>query len=270
MTGIIFFETLRRSWKQILYWGVGIGLYGIFPFLMIPDQDGLDSYAEIVDTLDPALLRAFGIGGDLSFATPEGFIGYSFFSYMLLIFAIFAVIAGLNVSVNEEEGGMMDMLLSLPIPRWTVIMEKLLAYAVMLLGILLVGLGGLFIGNQIASEALQVSNASLVEGMLNIFPGALFILSLTTFMGAIIGRRTIVMAVAGVFVVGSYLIDMIGRAADTQVTDALRQLSIFAHYDGANVLANGIAVGGALGILALAVILSGIATQRFQQRDIAV
>jgi len=270
MNGVIFLETLRRSWKQIFYWGIGIGLYGIFPFSMIPDQEGLDTYGDMVDTLDPALLRAFGIGGDVSFATPEGFIGYSFFGYMLLILAIFAVIAGLNVSVNEEEGGMMDMLLSLPVPRWVVIVEKLLAYTVMVVGILALGFVGLVIGNQMASDVLRVSTGALFEGVVNILPGTVFILCFTTLVGTIVGRRSTVMAIAGLFVVGSYLVDMIGRAADTEATNVLREFSIFAHYDGGAVLANGIAVGATLVIIALALIFSVASTQLFQQRDIAV
>lgn len=270
MNGVIFMEILRRSWRQILYWGIGLGLYAIFPFLIIPDQAGLEGYAEVTDTLDPALLRAFGIGDGTSLGTPEGFVGYSFFGFALLILSVFAVIAGLNVSANEEEAGIMDMVLSLPVPRWVVIVEKLLAYTTMIIGILLLSLAGLLVGNALAAPDMQLETSILIEGIINVLPGTLFVLVFTAFVGTLMRRRATAMAIAGVFVVGSYLLDSIGRAANAEVTDALRQLSIFAHYDGSNVLSQGMAVGAALVIVVLAVVLSGATMQLFQRRDIAV
>ena len=46
MTGTVFVETLRRSWRQMIYWGLGLFIWGVYPFVMIPDQAGLDGYAE--------------------------------------------------------------------------------------------------------------------------------------------------------------------------------------------------------------------------------
>ncbi|MEQ8672964.1 MAG: ABC transporter permease subunit [Aggregatilineales bacterium] len=270
MTGMIFLETLRRHWKQILWWGGGLGIYAIYPFVVIPDQSGLEGYADLLDSFDPAMMRAVGITDATSFTTPEGFIGYAFFGFALLVMSVYAVMAGLNITANEEDRGIMDMFLSLPIPRWQVIIEKVLAYSVIIIAICGFAFGGLLIGRQLGSETFDLAVDKLLIGTINIIPGTIFVLGFTTFVGVLVRRRTTAMAISGVFVVGSYLLDTIGRAANSETSDAVRQLSIFAHYNGTTVLTDGIALGGALAILSLAVILCGASTQLFERRDIAV
>lgn len=271
MTGAIFFETLRRSWRQPLYWGAGLMIWALYPFFMIPNNEqGLDQYVELLDDLPEGLLAAVGINGAESLSTPEGFVGYAFFGYILLILSVFAVIAGLNVSANEEEQGIMDMQLSLPVARWRVITEKLLAYSFMLVVIALLGFIGLLIGDAVAPVEIDLSVGRYLEGALNILPGALAILTLTAFLGAVLRRRSTAMAVAGVYVVVAYLLDAVANAANSDFMDALRQFSVFSHYEGTTVLQTGLDAGNVVLLLAFALVLGVGANWFFQRRDIAV
>ena len=86
--------------------------------------------------MPPLLLQAFGMTDAAQLATPAGFLDFGFFSYMMLVLAAYAVIAGLSVTANEEDRGIMDVLLSLPIPRWRLVVERFLAYALILVLIL--------------------------------------------------------------------------------------------------------------------------------------
>ena len=197
----------------------------------------------LVETMDANLLRAFGIDGAASLSTPEGFVGYAYFGYALLILAIFAVIAGLNITSSEEDSGIMDMVLALPIARWKIVVEKILAYSVMIVGITAFGFIGLLAGNQMASADLRVDTMALVEGSFNIVPGTLLILTLTAFVGTLVRRRIVATSIAGGFVAFSFLLDAVGKAANSDVADSIRQISVFAHYDGSNILLNGLAWG---------------------------
>ncbi|MFW5708998.1 MAG: ABC transporter permease subunit [Chloroflexota bacterium] len=270
MGGVIFLETLRRSWRQIFYWGIGLFIWALYPFLMLPDMEALDSYAELVEDLPPALVSAIGMSSAAQFATPEGFIGYAYFGFLLLILSVFGVIAGLNVTANEEEGGEMDILLSTPVPRWRVIIEKLAAYSVMVVGITVIGHAGLMVGKAIAPVDFNITDGRLLEGSLNLIPGTLLVIAVTAFLGTLLRRRSTAMAAAGVFVVASYLLDLIGRAANTDVADVIRQVSLFAHYDGTNILSTGLVFGSVALLVGVAALLSGLAVRLFQQRDIAV
>lgn len=269
MIGSVFVETLRRSWKQIIYWGLGFGIYAIYPFLMVPDEESLESFKEITEGFNPEFLAAFGIDST-SFSSVAGLVGYSFFGYLLLMISIFSVIAGLNISANDEDNGIMDMVLSLPVKRWQVIVEKLAAYTVMLIGILVIAFVGLMIGRSMSTLEVDITIGRFVEGLLNVLPGAILVMCFTAFIGTLVRRRSLAVAIAGSFVVVSYLLDGIGRAANSDIADAIRQASIFAHYDGTKILETGIAWGTAAALLTIAVLLAAGAVQLFKRRDIAV
>ena len=269
MNGIIFFETIRRSWRQVFYWGVSIALYGALMYFMF-DNNGLEGYGDLTETLGEEVTRAFGIGGEASLGTTEGFIGYAFFSYMLLILSVYMVMAGLNVTSVEEENGEMDLLLSLPIPRWRVVLEKCLAYSVLVIGIIGIGLIGLLVGDEYGRLTSNVTLSDYLEGALNMIPGSVLVLAFTAFVATLVKRRTTAAAIAGGFVVVSYITDIVTNVINTDASEAFSQLSIFTHYSGGSVLVNGMSWGGAIGMLIIAVILVGLAMQLFTRRDIAV
>lgn len=270
MRGVIFLETLRRSWRQILYWGLGLMIWASFPFTVAPDEEALAGYAELIEEMPPALVSAFGLGDAGSLGTVEGFVGYSYFGYLLLIMSVFAVIAGLNVSANEEEGGMLDVMLALPLPRWRVIVEKVAAYSLMAGGIVGVGFLGLLLGDALLLPDYDVEPGRYLVGSLGVLPGTLFVLMMTAFLGTVLRRRATTMAAAGGLVAGLFMFDMVGRAAQSDAMDTLRQVSYFAHYTGAEVLRDGMTVGGLLAVLLVAVALFVASIVTFQRREIAL
>ena len=271
MAGAVFLETLRRSWKQILYWGLGLSIYAAYPFLMLPDDVAdMQSFEDMVGAFDEGMLRAFGISDATMLSTPEGLIGYSFFGFLLLIMSIYAAIAGLNVTANEEDSGIMNVMLSLPINRWQIVVEKLLAYTVMLFGICGFMWLGLMAGHQFASIELSLSGADYAEGILNVIPGTLLVMCFTAFVATVLKQRTFAIALAGVFVAVSYVIDMIGRAANSEVADAVREISIFSHYNGSEILIAGISAVSFLVIGVIALMLAGGAVVAFERREIIV
>lgn len=270
MGGVVFAETLRRSWRQVIYWGIGLFVWALYPFIMLPDMDALADYADLVEELPPALVSAIGMQDAASFGTPEGFVGYAYFGFLLLILSVFGVIAGLNVSANEEESGALDVMLSLPVPRWRVIVEKVAAYSLMAVGIVLVGHIGLMVGDSIATIEMNIDAMRYLEGSLSLLPGTWFVIVVTAFLGTVIRRRSTAMAVAGGFVTASYMLDMVGRAAQSDVADAIRQVSYFAHYNGSEVLSEGLAIGSIVLVLAVSVILFLSSLQLFERREIAL
>lgn len=266
MSGVIFFETIRRNWRQVAYWGIGIALYGILMYFMF-DSEGLEGYGNLTESLGEEVTRAMGIS-DLS--SPEGFLGYAFFGYILLVLAVYMVISGLNVTAVEEENGEMDLLLSLPVPRWKVVLEKVLAYIVLLLGILGIGFIAVLIGDEFGQLDTGISFSRYLEAMINVIPGAMLILTVTVFAGTLVKRRATAVAIAGVFVVASYLLDLVANLINTDASDAFGQLSIFRHYGGNDILRTGIDGGSAIAMVAIAITLTIGAIGLFNRRDVAV
>ena len=115
MTGAVFKETLSRGWRGMLWWGLGLGSLAFISIIIIPDVNALEQMATLMESLPPFLVQALG-GGDISFmATPEGYLAVQYFSIALLFFAVYAVVSGLNVTSNDEERGILDVFMSLPL-----------------------------------------------------------------------------------------------------------------------------------------------------------
>jgi hypothetical protein len=62
MNGTLFIETLPRSWRGTLYWGIAVGLYGFFISNFIQDAAVLKKYAQVAKSFPPQLLQRFGGG----------------------------------------------------------------------------------------------------------------------------------------------------------------------------------------------------------------
>lgn len=270
MTGTIVYETLRRNWRKTLYWGLGFLLYAIYPYFIVQDQEALSAYADVAARME-SIMSAFGVEDAGYLATPEGFIGYAYFSFMLLIFAVFAVLAGLDITANDEDTGIMDMFMGLPVPRWRLVVEKLTAYSMMIVAISLAGFAGLMIGKPIASSsvAAEIANTRLLEGAVNLIPGTLLMLSFTALVSVIVRRKSMAAGITGAFVIVSYLADTIGRAAGGDIAETVRQFSFFAYYEGTTILSTGLVASSVLGLLAVAALFAGGTVWFFQRRDIA-
>src|SRR5262249_14761865 len=150
---------------------------GLMVAAMVPDADMLKSFAKIMQAMPPSMLQMFGEDA-ASVATPEGFLNAIFFSYALLILAGYAVIAGLNVTANEEDSKVLDVHLSLPIPRWRLVLERFLAYTVITVGVVALTYAGLWFALKLA-PAMTVDQGKLLQATLNLLPSTLLVLALT-------------------------------------------------------------------------------------------
>jgi ABC-2 type transport system permease protein len=269
MNGPVFFETLRRSWKGMVYWGVGLGLMAWLQTIIVPDVEALKKMADLMESLPPFLLQAFGTTDITFMTTPEGYMTLQWFSWIVLILAVYAVLSGLNVTANEEERGTMDILLSMPIPRWRVVVEKSLAYTVLIAGIIVLNFLGLWLG-VIMTPALSMDTGKLAASTFNMFPPVVLILAFTVLMGTLARRRSVAAALAAVFVVASYFVDTLGKAASETVMNTVRAVSFYSYYDPVTVMQNGLPWANVIGLLVVAVLLVFGAVWAFQRRDINI
>lgn len=269
MTGSIFSETLRRNWRQILWWGLGIGFLGLAIALIVPSSDMLKDFARALQTMPPSMLAMFGGEDAVSAATPEGFLNLIFFSYALLILAGYAVMAGLNVTANEEDGKIMDVLLSLPVPRWRLVLEKLLAYAVIVVGIVLLTFAGLWLGLQM-TPTLAIDQGRLLETTMNLLPSTLLMLALTVLLTSLMRSKNAAAAIATIVIVGSYFVDSIGRQASASFANGLRLLSFYSYYDSTTVIRHGLNWSNVLVLAAVTAVLAAGGMWLFQRRNIGL
>lgn len=268
MNGAVFAETLRRNWKAALIWGAGLAVYGLYAAVLVPDLEGLGRYVEIFEALPGALMSVFGFSDARVMATPEGFIGL-YLLYSLLILAVYAVLSGLSITANDEETGIMDMVLSLPLPRARMMAEKYAAYSLLLLVICLLAGVGMIVGDALNNN-IQVSAVNLLLGNLAIVPSAMVVMAVTALLGAVVRRRGTAATLAGVFVAVSFFLDNLARSVQNDLAQAARSMSFFRHANVTEALFGGLALGSAVVLLmaALAALAAGI--MAYQRRDVRI
>jgi ABC-2 type transport system permease protein len=269
MSGAIFKHTLERNWRAMLAWGVGIGLIGFLQAALLLNVDALQQMADLIETLPPVLIQAFGGEDVAALATPEGYLSFRYFGFILIIFTVYALDAGLNVTAAEEDKGIMDVLLSLPLPRWRLVIEKFLAYMLLICGIVILSYIGLWLGVE-SVPTLEIDPLKLLRGSVNILPATLLMLAATTLIAALVRRRGIAGAAATIFLVGSFFLDFLGNAVSETFVNTLSRLSFFTYYGGSDVIRHGLAWGNIALLLATTVILIVVAVWAFERRDIGV
>lgn len=268
MSGVVFWNTLKSHWRGALYWGIGMGLLAYYILVIIPDVDALNQYAEMAATLPPVLMQMLGVSDSATLLAPEGFIGFGFFGYALLILAAYAVIAGLNVTANEEDEGILDIVLSLPLARWRLVVEKFAAHLVLTLGIVLMAILGMWLGVQ--QSVLDLNMARLVEATLNMLPGILFMIALTVFISVLVRRKAVAIGIVAGIIAASYFLDFIGKAVTNDIVQVVQKLSFYTYYDSAGVITHGLNAGNVALLLALTVILMAGALWFFNRRDVGL
>ena len=269
MAWAIFFGTLRRGWRTMLYWGIGMGLIAALQVISVPDVNGMKATAEALSKMPPFIVQMVG-GGDLTFlASPAGYLNNQYYSIALVIFGIYAILIGLNITANEEYKGIMDLLLSLPVPRWRVVLEKFLAYAVMITGVIIISTLCLMLSIQL-TPSVTIDNSIVIESSFSIFPATLVMLAFTAFVAVLVRRRRQATTIAVVFLISSWFIDIMGRTVTTSFMSTARVISFYAYYDTAQVMQHGLALGNIIVLMVATVTLLTGTLWAFQRRNISV
>ena len=230
MSGIVIGNTLRTSWKQILYWGLGLGVLGLYIDFIASSPDIISGYADLFKSMPPALLQAFGASDVALFTSAEGWIVSIFVSEAAIFLSIFAVMAGLNITANDEQSGVMDVILSLPISRSAYILERWIGYALIGLGIVvlcaLITVGG------IVGMSIDAPTDVIFKSIFNLYPGTLLTMTVTCLFTTVLRRRAVAIGASAAFVVVSYVFNVIGAAAGGAIADLMESVSYFSYING--------------------------------------
>lgn len=268
MTGAIFIETFKQNWKQMAGWGVGLSALAVLVVVMVPLFD-MQDMKSLLESFPPFILALVGVGQDLEiFATNEGFVAIGFFGKSALIFAVYPVVMGMRITADEEDKGIMDVLLSLPVQRGQVLVEKFLAHCVSIVGVVILIYAGVALGASLGGVDLDVGR--LTEVTFYLVPLMVFVMAATMFVAAIMRRRMAAMGAITAFVVASYMLHTIGLAAEGTVAEPLGGVSFFAYYNAGDILREGFIWPHIAGYVGVSVALLLAAVYRYQGRDVGI
>ena len=268
MLGSVFLETLKQTWKPMVYWGLGLAAMALLVVLMVPLFD-MQSVATLLESFPPVILAMVGIGDDLAiFTTNEGFVAVGFFGKSALIFAVYPVVMGMRISANEEDDGTSDVLLSLPISRAQVMVEKFAAYALTIVGVVVLIYLGLYVGVALGGVDMVVTR--LAEVTFYLIPLMIFIMAATMLIAVLARRRTVTLGLVTAFVIISYMLQTIGAAAEGTVAETVGAISFLTYYNAGEILSQGFIWPHIAGLAGLSALMLLAALYRYEQREIAV
>src|SRR5256885_7741745 len=258
----IYLKTLREFRIAILGWGVGMGLLMYVVLAAVPSLIATPAARASVVSLGGTFAW---IAEPIALDTPGGYVTWKY-GLTLLIIAIWPLIACSRLLRGEEERGSLDALLSLPRGRVRVVLEKLAAVWTALLGIgLLIALLA-FAGGKTASADFGLGDALLfglnVALICGVFGSIALLLSQFT------QERGTAAGLTGGLLLIFIVLDMVHRVIPN--TEWISRLSPIYYYNLNKPLVPGYGInaGALLVLLALSMILSGVAIWLFVRRDI--
>jgi len=264
MLSNVFLKTLRDWRRAMLWWCIGLAALALWVIVLYPTLGDSGMYEDLVEQLSSSY-AAFIDVEDLGSA--EGYLQSEVFFFMApLLLLVLTVGFGGGTIIREEERGTLDLLMSTPLPRWRLVIEKSAAMVIITVVAALALWLGLAIGASIAGVDISVGRmlqASLSCVLLGLVFGAL---ALT--IACISGKRGLSIGVAAGLGVVTFFLN--GFGASIEMLEPYRKLSPFYYYSAAEPLMNGLSLGHAAVLLGLIVLLLGVALVAFERRDLAV
>lgn len=131
-------RTIRDLRWQVVGYGLGLASMCMLIVFIYPSYRRQLADFQIPEALKPLL-------GGGNYGTAAGFLTVEFFSWGPLLGIVFAIRAGTALLGGEETNTTLDLLLSLPISRTRLLLEKLSGFAIAAVVLtMLVNLGWLF------------------------------------------------------------------------------------------------------------------------------
>jgi len=262
----IILKTLRDRRRSLLFWAIGLILLALILisfFPVIRDSPFIGDYLESF----PEEFLALFAGEVTDYTSPEGYLnGEMFFLMYPLLMLIFAIGFGSGAIAGEEEKGTLDLLLSNPLNRWHLVLDKFIAMLICTLLLSIVFWAALAAGGAVIDMGLNLARLAAV-----CFSGFLLAMTFGTIalaIGCARGKHGLSIGVGGALGVYAYFLNALAPLIEW--LEPFQVASPFYYYIEANPLSNGLDPFHAAVLIGLTLIFLGIAIITFGRRDLAV
>ncbi|MEU4058552.1 MULTISPECIES: ABC transporter permease subunit [Rhodococcus] len=258
-------KTLWDQRRSLPAWAVGLSLLVAMYVAIWPSVRDQPSISGFIEQMPKAMQALFVMSGaDMS--TPVGYIQVELLAFMgPMLLLIYAVATGAAAVAGEEERRTLDLLLSSPISRGRIFVEKFVA---MTIGIALLGAVtgvALVCEGRVADMVLPVGNVAATMVHLSLL--ALVYGTFAAALGTLTGRAVVSRAVPAVAAVLAYIVNGLGQIVSW--LEPWQKISPFYQYAGHDPLRTGLSVPAILvsaGTVTLTVL---VALWGFRRRDIS-
>ena len=262
----VFLKSLRDLRRSFAWWAVGLVGYVALIVSVYPTIRDNPDLNKLVESYPEALKAFIAFGGQFDFTSAAGYLGSELFSFMIpALFLVATVGNGAGSIAGEEERGTLDLLLSAPLSRTRIAVEKLAAMCAEAAGLGLVlwlalWIGALVFGMDIS--AAHLGAAVIVLVLLAIAYGAVaFMLAAAT------GKKALAVGGTVALAVGAYLVNSLASLVDA--LEPFQKATPFYHYAAGDPLHNGLDPWNTLYLFAVGAVAAVVGVALFARRDVA-
>ncbi|MFO8114679.1 MAG: ABC transporter permease subunit [Halorubrum sp.] len=222
----------RRRLRGAAILTAGVGAYAGFIIWYFSVLEGVD-YEDVLQDLPPAMVEAFGIE---NLSTIEGFLGAQVFNFVWLLGLglYFAYVAGGTVA-RDIETERMDLLLSFPVTRSRLLVEKFAALLVPIIAVNALGGPIIYLFVVAVGETLPLDHLFLAH-LLSV-PFLLVCAGIGLVFSVAVDRAAIAERGAAGVVFLLYLVESVVGGADAY--DWIQYLSPTQYYEPTPILIDG-------------------------------
>lgn len=262
----VFVKSLRDLRRSFAWWTVGLTGYVALIASVYPTVRDNPDLEKLVQSYPEALKAFIAFGGQFDFTSAPGYLGSELFSFMMpALFLVASVGHGAGTLAGEEERGTIDLLLSAPLSRTRIALEKLAAMCVELVGLGLV----LWLALWVAAKtfSMDVSGANLGAATALLVALALAYGAIAFMVAAGTGRKTLAIGMTVALAVTAYLVDSL--ASLVEVLQPFQKATPFYHYAAADPLHEGLDPWHTLFLVAVGAVAAAVGVLLFERRDLA-
>lgn len=262
----IFLKTLKEKRFTLLWWSFGIITLDLMILAFYPSIANNPQFNQILLTLPPALFKAF-MGNITDITSVEGYLNSKLlFLMMPFIFLAFNMFFGSESIAREEKRCTLDLLLSTPITRWRILVEK---FGSMIVLNIILGLAvfiSLWLGAVIFN--IDINPWRLIDISISLMVLGTFFGALAMALSSATGRRQISLGITGAVGIAAYLLNAL--APEVKELADYQNLSVFYYYVENNPLINGLDWWHVLVLVAFSLLLLVLGSIIFEKRDLGV
>ena len=260
----VFTKTVRDLRWPTFWVALGMGAMTGYFALLFPTYAKIIDLNAILEKMGPAAKLMGASLGDAS--TLVGFLHIELFSMILpALMVAFAAGMASGFTAGEESRGTIDVLLSYPVSRRRLVLEKTLAVVLGCIVSAVVVWVFAMVGAAASASALPGDKLAAALVMLVLIGLAFGAIALA--ISAFTGNRGASIGIAVALMVVMYLVDALANIVDS--LGMVRPLSLFRYYMGGDPLRNGISFPDAGVLAAVAVLFLVISLIAFERRDLA-
>lgn len=260
----VFGKALVDNRRRGAWWTLGAVGITIFVAAMFPSLRDSAAMEEMLTSFPPALMELLGIDPKM-FLTGAGFLQGQLYSLVCPIAMVgFSLSMASAMTAQEEKDGSMNLLLSLPLSRSSILLQKTAAL-VLLTGVLA---GALLLTLLVCNQLfdLRLSTSGILSANLGLWSLGLFFGCLTSAVATLTGSPALATGIAALAAASAWLAH--GFANTFSWLKPLGAMSPFSWY-GAHQPLLGLWSYGTLWLAVGAIASSIVAVMLFNRRDIS-